>query len=327
MDDKLALHDHTSVAIELATGLAFDPKDLEIIALLQTDGRMLFTEIAERVNLTEKTVRGRVQGLLDCSAIRIVALTTPAALGYRAIALVGLTCVPGFRPSDIASSLARIDGIDYVVLTSGRYSIIVEIVTTDRDSALEILQDRILQEPGLASFEMFEGAVLNYQKAGFLGPGYKNDSLKVNTRPLSDIDWQIAAALGKDGRASYRSVSQALGISETQVRTRVSAMLQTRQMQILAIANPLAFPDRVVAWVAMKLGPNAPVADVVERLEHVSEVTYILSTFGRFDLFIEVQATGVDVLHDLVHEKLKAVDGVQCLETFPYFKLHYKPLL
>ncbi|MDM8347171.1 AsnC family transcriptional regulator [Pseudochrobactrum sp. sp1633] len=319
--------DQSNAAIELASEVDFDDKDLEIVSLLQRDGRMLFTEIAQIVNLTEKTVRARVQSMLDSHAISIIALTTPAALGYRAIALVGLTCAPGYRPSDVAQMLAQVDGIDYVVVTSGRYSIIIEIVTLDRMNVLEIVQERVVQEPGVASFEVFEGATLHYQKAGFLGVGYKNEQYGVQSRLLSDADLQIAAALAKDGRASYRSVSIALGVSETQVRTRVAAMIASKQMQILAIANPLAFADRVVAWVALKVSPNALIVDIVNELESYPEVTYILSTFGRFELFVEVQAIGLDVLHDVIHQQIKAVSGVRYVEAFPYFKLHYKPLI
>ena len=327
MSLQLDRRGHSNAAIELAAEVDFDDKDLEIVSLLQRDGRMLFTEIAQIVNLTEKTVRARVQSMLDSHAISIVALTTPTALGYRAIALVGLTCAPGYRPSDVAQVLAQVDGIDYVVLTSGRYSILIEIVTLDRKKVLEIIQERVIQEPGVASFEVFEGATLHYQKAGFLGVGFKNEQHGVQSRVLSDADIQIAAALAKDGRASYRSVSAALGVSETQVRTRVATMIASKQMQILAIANPLAFADRVVAWVAIKVSSNAPIIDIVNELEVYPEVTYILSTFGRFELFVEVQAIGLDVLHNVIHQRIKAVSGVRYVETFPYFKLHYKPLI
>lgn len=321
MDDRRSVE-----AIELATVFDLGEKDLEIISLLQQDGRMLFTDIAEKVGLTEKTVRIRVQALLKCNAIRIVALTSPAALGYRAIALLGLTCAPGHLPSDVAKTLASLEGIDYVVLTSGRYPIIVEIVTTDRNSVLNILQNEIISQPGVASYELFEAAQLHYQKAGFLGVGYRSDPQGVQITPLSDVDWQIAAVLGKDGRASYRSISDAVGMSETQVRKRVASMLESQQMHILAIANPLAFPGRIVAWVAIKLGADSSFTSVIDKLQGFAEVTYILSTFGRFDLFVEVQTMGMNVLFDVIHRKFKDVSGVQSVEAFPYFKLHYKPL-
>lgn len=319
--------EQSNAAIELASEVDIDEKDLEIVALLQRDGRMLFTEIAQIVNLTEKTVRARVQSMLDSRAIRIVALTTPFALGYRAIALVGLTCTPGYRPSEIARKLAQVDGIDYVVLTSGRYAIITEIVTLDRKNVLEVVQEHVIQVPGIASFEVFEGSTLHYQKAGFLGIGFKNEQHGVQSRLLSDADLQIAAALAHDGRASYRSVSVALGMSETQVRTRVSTMIASKQMQILAIANPLAFADRVVAWVALKVSCNSMIVDIVNDLESYAEVTYILSTFGRFDLFVEVQTIGMDALYELIHQKIKIISGIRSAETFPYYKLHYKPLI
>lgn len=311
---------------ELATDVSLDAKDLEIISRLQSDGRMSFADIANDVGLTEKTVRARVQSLLDGNVIRIVALTTPAALGFDAIALVGLTCTPGRKPSEIAAALASIKGVDYVVVTSGRYSIVVEIVTIDRRSVLDIVENKILTEPGISGFEVFDASHLHYQKAGFLGIGIRNGKPGVRGKPLGEIDRQIAAVLGEDGRASYRSVSAALGISETQVRTRVASMLEARQMEILAIANPLAFSQRVVAWVAVRVLPGSSASDTADIFADMAEVTYILTTFGRFDLFVEVQAIGIDALYELVHRKLKTVPGIQELEAFPYFSLHYKSL-
>ena len=50
-----------------------DSTDREIIQLLRLDGRMSFTKIAQRLNISEKTVRYRVQRLLKQEIIRIIA--------------------------------------------------------------------------------------------------------------------------------------------------------------------------------------------------------------------------------------------------------------
>jgi Lrp/AsnC family transcriptional regulator for asnA, asnC and gidA len=55
----------------------------------------------------------------------------------------------------IAEKLAAVDDIDYVVMCTGSYDILVELVTEDEETLLQLLNGVIRQIPGVRDTETF----------------------------------------------------------------------------------------------------------------------------------------------------------------------------
>ena len=79
--------------------IVLDETDKALIEALQQDGRMPYTRLAERVGLSEAAVRQRVQRLIESGVTQIVAVTDPLMLGFRRMAMVGLS-VEGERDDE-----------------------------------------------------------------------------------------------------------------------------------------------------------------------------------------------------------------------------------
>src|SRR5210317_1220374 len=60
-----------------------DRVDCQLIRLLQEDGRMSNSAIAQELDISEFTVRRRLKRLLDTGTIRIVAVANPIDLGFE----------------------------------------------------------------------------------------------------------------------------------------------------------------------------------------------------------------------------------------------------
>ena len=62
-----------------------------------------------------------------------------------------------------------------------------------------------------------------------------------NTNKISidEIDQKIIDALQIDGQRPFTKLAAELGVSEASVRQRVSNLINTRVMQIVAITNPV----------------------------------------------------------------------------------------
>jgi DNA-binding Lrp family transcriptional regulator len=302
--------------------------DRAIIKHLQEDGRRSFVTIARDVGVTEKTVRNRVRYLLSNNIVQIVALTTPSALGYKAGALAAISSDPTVPASRIAAELAAIDDLDYIVVTTGRYSLFAEIITRDMPSMQRVVEQQIGKIAGVRGVEIFPYFSLYYQKARFFTIGEQAwEEPGVRHQELDDIDKAIARELSYDGRAPLRNVAEKLSISETQVRTRIQAMVSSGTMSILAIANPMNLRNRAIAWVAIKATGKTGLRELADRVAKISFVTYIAICAGRFDIFAEFVCSSSDELLDAIDEKLRKVDGVQDIETFMYLDLHYKRLV
>ena len=127
-----------------------DEIDKKIIAALQVDGRMSFSELAPMVNLSDAATRQRVNRLIDRRVISIVAVTDALALGFGFQAMLGVG-VTG-DPTEITSALEKIPEIRYLVITAGRYDILVEVVCVDAEHLLH-LSTQIRSLPGVGTVE------------------------------------------------------------------------------------------------------------------------------------------------------------------------------
>jgi Lrp/AsnC family transcriptional regulator for asnA, asnC and gidA len=118
-----------------------------IIYALQQDGRRSYSAIAEEVGISEGAVRQRVQRLMSSGVMQIVAVTDPTELGFGREAMIGICC--SGDSLQVAERLTQIDAVNYVVLTAGRFDIVVEVVCENDAHLLEILNTRIRSLSGV----------------------------------------------------------------------------------------------------------------------------------------------------------------------------------
>jgi Lrp/AsnC family transcriptional regulator for asnA, asnC and gidA len=136
--------------VSRAPGL--DHVDRGIIEALQRNGREPFRRIAASLGVSEATVRARYARLCDQSILQVTGVTNPLGLGFEAQAMVGVrTTGP---PEVVADEIARWDEADYVVVTAGRFDVLVEVVCADRHGLLEVT-NRIRRLPDVVSTESF----------------------------------------------------------------------------------------------------------------------------------------------------------------------------
>ena len=109
-----------------------DEKDREIIKYLQSDGRMAYSALGRLIGLSDAATRQRVNRLTDRGVIDIVAVTDPVKIGLGYQAQLGITVTDDARK--LAVEIGAMDDAVYIVLTAGRYDLIVELVCTDGDT-------------------------------------------------------------------------------------------------------------------------------------------------------------------------------------------------
>src|SRR5216683_1131285 len=135
-----------------AATVVLDDISKQIIEQLQQDGRRAYGAIGKAVGLSEAAVRQRVQRLIEAGVMQIVAVTDPLTLGFRRQTMIGIRCEGDLEK--VADHLAGMDEIDYVVITSGSFDILVEVVCEDDDHLLEILS-QVRAVPSVTSTETF----------------------------------------------------------------------------------------------------------------------------------------------------------------------------
>ncbi len=120
-------------------GRDLDDKDLQIIAALQINGRTSYADLATGIDLSQAAIRLRVNRLLDSGVVEIVAITDPLSIGFTVQAMVGLT-VDGDIEA-LSDEIGAREYAVYVVLTSGRFDLLVEVLCADNEHLLEVMSD------------------------------------------------------------------------------------------------------------------------------------------------------------------------------------------
>jgi Lrp/AsnC family transcriptional regulator, regulator for asnA, asnC and gidA len=130
-----------------------DETSKAIIEQLQADGRRAYSTIGKAVGLSEAAVRQRVQKLTDSGVMQIVAVTDPMQIGFARQAMIAVSTTGDTEA--IADQIAKIDEIDYVVVTAGSCDIIAEVVVEDDAHLLRLTNTRIRTIEGVTKTETF----------------------------------------------------------------------------------------------------------------------------------------------------------------------------
>jgi Lrp/AsnC family transcriptional regulator for asnA, asnC and gidA len=141
------------VAKDRGNGSTLDDVSKAIIEQLQEDGRRAYATIGKAVGLSEAAVRQRVQRLLDAGVMQIVAVTDPLQVGFPRQAMIGIRCEGDVEL--VASKIADMPEVDYVVITAGGFDLMVEVVCENDDHLLELVSKRIRAVPSVRSTESF----------------------------------------------------------------------------------------------------------------------------------------------------------------------------
>jgi Lrp/AsnC family transcriptional regulator for asnA, asnC and gidA len=135
------------------TSVSLDEIDKKIITELQRDGRVSYADLGPLVGLSPAAVRQRLQRLIDTDTVQVVGVTDPLTLGYPTMAMLGIRVDTDVKA--IADAIATIDGVIYVVLSSGSFDILVEVICEDSGKLLDVINDRVRAIPGVRAVESF----------------------------------------------------------------------------------------------------------------------------------------------------------------------------
>ncbi|MBC2934884.1 Lrp/AsnC family transcriptional regulator [Nocardioides sp. zg-1228] len=136
---------------------------------------------------------------------------------------------------------------------------------------------------------------------------------------LDDTAKRIIELLQEDGRISYAAIAKAVGLSEAAARSRVQKLLDAEVMQVVAVTDPtqVGFARQAMIGVRTEGDP----LQVGDRLAQLSEVDYVVTTAGSFDLLVEVVCEDDPHLLDVIRQ-VRELEGVVSSETFVYLKLN-----
>jgi Lrp/AsnC family transcriptional regulator, regulator for asnA, asnC and gidA len=132
--------------------LTLDDLDMQIMKLLQKDGRLSYTELADILNTTVGTVRNRVQRLMDNQTLKIVGVVNPFLTGMPSVAMFGMK-VTLSKLQEVIDHLGEIPEVRFIAASTGRYDLFVEVITTTNTDLNRIIKEEFSRIDGIESTE------------------------------------------------------------------------------------------------------------------------------------------------------------------------------
>ncbi len=126
-----------------------DKIDRGIINLLMEDGRMAASEIARRIGeISERSVRYRIDRMVDEGVMKISAIPNPKALGYSVVADVWMEVDSGFIAS-VAQKISEFSCVTYVATSIGERDVSVQIIAHSNEEIYRIVTEDFGRIPGV----------------------------------------------------------------------------------------------------------------------------------------------------------------------------------
>ncbi|MCH7552183.1 Lrp/AsnC family transcriptional regulator, partial [Patescibacteria group bacterium] len=134
----------------------FNHKDLQIISLLATDGRMSFAEIGKKVRLSAVAAKSRVD-LLKQRLLRIRAALNIDQLYTMAAHLE----IEGDEKavSQLVEKLEKLQEVYHIARIAGQYSLLVSVLGKNLKDIERFVEKEVRRTPGINSLKVSIGEI------------------------------------------------------------------------------------------------------------------------------------------------------------------------
>lgn len=125
----------------------------------------------------------------------------------------------------------------------------------------------------------------------------------------------------RQGRRSFKKISEDLGITENTVRARVNKLTEEGVLEISGLVDIESIPGHRVVMVGVKLATM----NLVKKGKEFSKLKGVVSVSvvtGRFDLILIVLINEGFGLLEFYTEEVSRIKMVQSVETFVIYKAY-----
>jgi Lrp/AsnC family transcriptional regulator for asnA, asnC and gidA len=134
--------------------VSLDEIDQHILDAMRKDGRAAFAQIAGRLKVSPGMIRQRYNRLVDMGILKVVAISNPLQRGFKTMALVGIR-TDGHQMLEVADAVSKLKEVVYLVVVSGRFDIMAEVVCRDHEDLLEFITEKLYAIEGVREAETF----------------------------------------------------------------------------------------------------------------------------------------------------------------------------
>lgn len=284
-----------------------DHTDLAVVRELQTDGRLTYETLAQRVGLSRPATRARVQRLLAGGGVRVVAVVHPAVRELTASAHLSIGVSGPAEP--VARAIAAMPQAPFVTLTAGSRAVMAELRTK-----------------GLAELDRAVESIRSLKGVDVVDPLISLEQLKdpylLAGRPevpeLDETDRLILDELERDGRLPFAELAERVDLSPGAARARTLRLLDGGVAKVLALVRPELLGLGLLCGFAVRLDGERDA--VARRMAAWDRVSFLSACMGRAELVGTISAESLTAVRDTL-EDMRACPGVRAVESWIHLEL------
>ncbi len=129
---------------------------------------------------------------------------------------------------------------------------------------------------------------------------------------IDEVDLKLLKLLKENSRMSYARLADALGISESAVRKRVSKLKRSGVIKKFTIEYELA--NEVRAVILVKTTPPKPVPEVSSQIIKIEGVETVYEVTGDNDIIVMVRVQSIAEVNKCI-DKIRSIPGVAGTNT------------
>ena len=283
--------------------------DLKLIAELQRDGSIHYSDLAANLGITPKTAAKRVGRLIKSNIITIRAQPNPYKLGLCSSAVIAIK-VDRSQIEHICGHLCELFCVSLVQTVFGRFDIMIIVFFPNLESLHQFIYDDLYAIDGVKKVEyhivreVFKRYDRFFQKEPFAG-----DQLK-----LKEIDWTLIRNLARDGRTSTSDLAEKLGLHVTTLYKRINALQKNKIIKISGVPNPSRLTSSASAYIVLEAEPSE-LGNICNSLYANPEVHFIMTLHYRSGAIFCVHTKNNETLYEFITHNISPLKGLIDTET------------
>ncbi|WP_053353966.1 Lrp/AsnC family transcriptional regulator [Leucobacter musarum] len=284
---------------------------------LRENGRASYSRIAEELGVSRRQVTHIVQHAMARGELRLAVSISPDLLGLERFAYLQLSVSGPIAP--VRAALAAMPESTFIADISGHYSIDVE-VRVGADPHLRDTVDLVRELPGVQEVRTHLYESIEVNRYSPLRTGR-------TTFAVDDADRAIVQHLQRDGRASFRELGDAAGISPSGARLRFERLTRNGAVKVVGIpvrgALTSVTGDGSDHLETPSLGVGVQIRGrIADALASVRTLDpeFVAVTVGDYDLIVTLSADGYEELLDLA-DRLRTLPEVARIETWANLRI------
>jgi Lrp/AsnC family transcriptional regulator for asnA, asnC and gidA len=317
-----------------------DSLDARILREIEPDGRQPMSDLARKLGISQTYARQRFHSLLDRKIARIIAITSPVALGYRTQAVTGIQVASLGDLHAVADKLRSLTNVKLLMISAGWHDIIIWTMFATATDLSTFLATELGNISGIKSTE----TMMVIESRGswtYLPSSLRANVLFAPSPPahlvagddreakdavlaqkgdqdsdigIDQLDLMILREMEQDGRQPVSHLAKKLGICRPNARARLQRLLDKQITRIITFTNPAHLGYPVFAMIGIKVSPKE-IDAVMDKMETLSNVYWVARVAGRYDLIATTLFPSLTELSVFLVRELGAIPGVLSAEA------------